>query len=163
MCNRLRAIATHTGPDGYLPCGSEERTEETLAAFFALLRAVAEPETLTERSIAAHIVRRLHAPTRGPDAAVPFDPHAPVFDQALTEPDQHTQAAQLLEQARDGRVISALEYQTLTVLYLQAHTFNPRAAAHTLHASPSAVERRAQRAIKKLARMSARPSHSRVA
>jgi len=123
------------------------------------------------------MVRRLHTPTRGPDAAVLFDPHVPVFNQPRTEPDQHAQASQLLEQARDRRVISALEYQTLTVLSLQAHTFNPhptqgklayggnhpRAAAHTLHASPSAVEHRAQCAIKKLARMSARPSHSRVA
>jgi len=36
------------------------------------------------------------------------------------------------------------------VLYL-AGTGSPAAAAHTLHASISAVERRAQRAIRKLA------------
>ena len=49
MRDRLRVIARHAGDDGYLPCGTEERTEETLAVFFALLRTAAEPETLTER------------------------------------------------------------------------------------------------------------------
>ena|SRR5271166_603677 len=78
-------------------------------------------------------------------------PTPPCFDRPRpAEPDQHAQAAQLLEQARDQGVITTLEYQTLTVLYL-AGTGSPAAAAHTLHASISAVERRAQRAIRKLA------------
>ena len=53
------------------------------------------------------------------------------------------------EQARAYRVITALEYQTLTVLYLQG-VGNLTDAARTLHATTTAVERRAQRAIRKL-------------
>jgi hypothetical protein len=115
--DRLRRIAaSYAGDDG-------DSLDEALAAFFALLRDAAEPNTLTERSITAHIVRRLHAPTSGPEAAVSLDPHAPVFDQAVTEPNRrYTQAVKLLERARDRHVITALEYQTLHVLYLQDGT-----------------------------------------
>ena len=77
-------------------------------------------------------------------AAVPVDPHAPVLDRASIEADQHRDTARhLLADAHAHHVITALEYQTLAVLYLQR--------PGTLHATTSAVERRAQRAIRKLA------------
>jgi len=79
----------------------------------------------------------------------PHDPHAPIFDHAVTEPDCHAQAAQLLDHARTHHVITALEHRTLTVLYLQG-IGSLTVAAHTLNASASAIERRAQRAIRKL-------------
>jgi hypothetical protein len=75
--------------------GGDDATEETLTVFFTLLRTAAEPDTPTERLIVAHTFRCLHAPTSGPDAVVPLDPHAPRFDQVIAEPNRHAQAVQL--------------------------------------------------------------------
>jgi len=73
MRDQLRAIAIHVG-------GGDDATEDTLAAFFTLLRTAAEPDTLTERPpIAAHVLRCLYATASGPQEAVPLDPHTPVF------------------------------------------------------------------------------------
>ena len=60
----------------------------------------------------------------------------------------HTAA--LLQAARDQRIITALEHDTLRALYLNSDVFSPSTAARTLNANVSAVERRAQRAIRKL-------------
>jgi hypothetical protein len=81
----------------------------------------------------------------------PHEPYAAIFDQAPAEPNRHAQASQLLEDARDRHVITVLEYRTLTVLYLQNCIDELPVAAATLHATIGAVERRAQRAIRKLA------------
>jgi hypothetical protein len=116
-----------------------------------LIRTAAEPQTLTEQSLAYQTAKWLHARDTHPAVAVvPHDPHASIFHQPRTEPDQHAQASQLLEHARAHRVITALEYQTLHMLYLQAGIGNLPVAAHALHATTRAVERRAQRAIRKL-------------
>lgn len=121
-----------------------ERTDDALTLTFTLLRGSAEPDTLTEALIAAQLSKQLQRRHSGPDAAVLVDPHAPVLDRASNEADRDREAARhLLADARAHHVITALEYHTLAVLYLQR--------PGTLHATASAVERRAQRAIRKLA------------
>jgi DNA-directed RNA polymerase specialized sigma24 family protein len=138
MRDRLRAFATASDHDGI----------DILTAFWTLLRTAAEPNTLTELSITHQLAKRLQ---RHQAAVVvePHDPHAAVFDQAATELDCHTQAAQLLDHARTHNVITDLEYRTLTVLYLQG-IGSLTVAAQILGANASAIERRAQRAIHKL-------------
>lgn len=138
----LRALAQRAaGPSGD---DIDECTDDALALVFTLLRGAAEPDTLTEPVIAAQLAKRLQRRHSGPDAAVPVDPHAAVLDRPSNDADPHRDAAlHLLADARAHHVITALEYQTLAVLYLQR--------PGTLHATTSAVERRAQRAIRKLA------------
>lgn len=139
----LRTIA-HRTTAGLRGDDIAERTDDALALVFALLRAAAEPDTLTEPLIAAQLAKQLQRRHNGPDAAILVDPHAPVLDRPSSHLYQDRDAArQLLADARDHHVITALEYQTLAVLYLQR--------PGTLHATHSAVERRAQRAIRKLA------------
>ena len=149
MRDLLRAIAQSAGDD---PSDIDERTEDALALTFGLLRAAAEPDTLTEAVIAAQLSKRLQRRPSGPDAAVPVDPHAPVLDQPSPAPDQHRNAAlHLLADARAHQIITALEYQTLHALYLHAGTFDPRAAARTLAAKTETIQQRSRRAIRKLA------------
>lgn len=138
MRDQLRVFATASDHDGI----------DILAAFWTLLRTAAEPDTLTELSITHLLAKRLQRHTTAV-VVEPHDPHAPVFDQAGAEIDCHAQAAQLLDHARTHHVITALEYRTLTVLYLQG-IGSLTVAAQTLGASASAIERRAQRAIRKL-------------
>lgn len=138
----LRTIAQRAaGPRGD---DIAERTDDALTLTFTLLRGATEPDTLTEALIAAQLAKQLQRRHSGPDAAVLVDPHAPVLDRPSNEADRDRDTArQLLADARAHHVITALEYQTLAVLYLQR--------PGTLHATTSAVERRAQRAIRKLA------------
>ena len=71
----------------------------------------------------------------------------------LDRPDLGTDydhTASLLQLARDRRIITTLEYDTLRALYLNSDLFSPSAAARALGANVSAIERRAQRAIRKL-------------
>lgn len=138
----LRTIAHRAaGPGGD---DIAERLDDALALTFTLLRGSTEPDTLTAPVIAAQLAKQLQRRHSGTDAAVLVDPHAPVLDRASIEADQHRDTAQhLLSDAHAHHVITALEYQTLAVLYLQR--------PGTLHASTSAVERRVQRAIRKLA------------
>jgi hypothetical protein len=143
----LRTIAHRTA--GLRGDDIAERTDDALALVFALLRAAAEPDTLTEPLIAAQLSKQLQRRHSGPDDAILVDPHAQVLDRPSNDPPRDT-AQQLLADARDHHVITALEYQTLAVLYLQR--------PGSLHASTSAVERRAQRAIRKLAERY-RPHH----
>lgn len=158
----LRAIAQRPTDD---PSSDiDERTEDALALMFTLLRAAAEPDTLTEAVIAAQLSKRLHRRHSGPDAAVPVDPHAPLFDQPIPEPDQHRHAAlHLLADARAHQIITALEYQTLHALYLRVGTFDPRAAARTLAATPEAIQQRSRRAIRKLTEHYAPPQRHHAA
>lgn len=146
MRGRLRAIA------GRLSAGDDnDRAEDVLLTAFALLRTSAEPDMLTEPFIAAQVAKRLRERPSGPDAAIPCDPDASVFNRPAPEFDQPLRrATQLLDSARAKQVITDLEYRTLRALYLQSDTFNLYAAAGTLQASAAAVERRAQRAIHKL-------------
>ena len=153
----LRAIAQRPADD---PSDIDERTEDALALVFTLLWTAAEPDTLTEAVIAAQLSKRLQRRHSGPDAAVPVDPHAPVFDQPIPEPDQHRHAAlHLLADARAHRIITALEYQTLHALYLRASTFDPHGAARTLAATTETIQQRSRRAIRKLAEHYAPAQH----
>ncbi len=94
MRAQLRAVTTTAGDhDG----------TDTLTAFWTLIRTTAEPDTLTEQSIAYQLAKRLHR-QRAAVVVDPHDPHAPIFDHAVTEPDCHAQAAQLLDHARTHHV-----------------------------------------------------------
>jgi hypothetical protein len=78
------------------------------------------------RTIAGHL-------GGGDDADRPARSARPVVDPPpLDEPDPSTRAAELLEDARDFGVITALDHKTLTAL---TGTTNPATAAHNLHAS----------------------------
>ena len=148
MRDQLRA--TTRAAARALTADADDLLSETLAATFDLLRAAAEPDVLTPRLIAAQTSKRLYTHFSGTDTAIPCDPLAPVFEQLPTASQSDTRPTeQLLENARAQRVITALEHHTLTVLYLS--TNSPATAAQVLDASTSAVERRAQRAIRKLA------------
>ncbi|MBS4730584.1 hypothetical protein MSM1_20440 [Mycobacterium sp. SM1] len=152
MRHPLRRIAEFADPDGYLSTDRDARDNDTLAIFFTLIRTAAEPQILTARYLYNATLRKVLAarPRTGtPAVATRVDPHATILDRADhgTE-DDHT--AHLLTQARDRRIITALEYETLKALYLNSDIFSPHTAAHTLGANVAAVERRAQRAIRKL-------------
>ena len=155
MRDQLRATASNAARA--VAADIEDVLSETLAATFDLLRTAAEPDVLTPRLVAAHTAKRLHARFSGQNATVPCDPHAPVFDQPTTsQPDDGARPTeQLLADARAQHVITALEHRTLTELYLSASTASPATAAQTLCATTSAIERRAQRAIRKLAAFTA--------
>jgi len=152
MRHPLRRIAELADPDGYLSTNRDARDNDTLTIFFTLIRTAAEPQILTARYLYNATLRKLLAnrPRTGtPAAAHRVDPHAAVLDCAdYGSDDNHT--AQLLAKARDRRVITALEYDTLKALYLNTDVFSLTAAAHTLGANVGAVERRCQRAIRKL-------------
>ena len=111
MRRQLRAIAA---------AGGDHDGTDTLTLFWTLIRTAAEPDTLTKQAVAHQLAKRLHG-QRATIVVEPCDPHASIFDhdQAVSEPDCHALATQLLDHARAHRIITALEYRTLTVLYLQ--------------------------------------------
>lgn len=153
MRHPLRRIADMADPDGYLSSDREARNNDTLRIFFELVRT-AEPQILTSRYLYGQTLKRVlkTRPTAtSTAAAVRVDPHSTVLDRADYGTDyDHT--ATLLTQARDRGIITTLEYKTLTAMYLNSDVFSPSTAARTLDSTVSAIERRAQRAIRKLAR-----------
>jgi hypothetical protein len=152
MRHPLRRIAELADPDGYLSTDRDARDNDTLTIFFTLIRTAAEPHILTARYLYNATLRKVLAsrPRTGtPTGAIRVDPHAAILDRTdHGTDDDHT--AQLLAQARNRRIITALEYDTLKALYLNSDIFSRTAAAHALGANVGAVERRAQRAIRKL-------------
>ena len=150
----LRRIAELADPDGYLSTDRDARDNDTLAIFFTLIRTAAEPQILTARYLYGQTLKRVLAarPRSGaPAVAIRVDPHAAVLDRADTGIDyDHT--AHLLQQARDRAIITALEHETLKALYLHSDVYSLPGAALALGANVSAVERRSQRAIRKLVR-----------
>lgn len=154
MRHPLRRIAEMADPDGYRSSDRDARDNDTLRIFFELIRTAAEPQILTSRYLYGQTLKRVlkTRPTAASTAvAVRVDPHSTVLDQAdLGHDYDHT--ATLLLQAQDRGIITALEYQTLTAMYLNSDVFSPSTAARTLDSTVGAVERRAQRAIRKLAR-----------
>ncbi|MBI2699694.1 hypothetical protein [Mycobacterium paragordonae] len=152
MRHPLRRIADLADPDGYHASDRDARDNDTLTIFFTLIRTTAEPHILTARYLYNATLNKVLAarPRTGtPAAATRVDPHAAILDR--TDHGTTTdRTAHLLAQARDHRIITALEYRTLATLYLNADIYNPTAAAHALGANTGAVERRAQRAIRKL-------------
>lgn len=152
MRYRLRRIAELAAPEGFDNDDPGIRANDTLEIFFTLLRSAAEPEILTERYIWGNMLRTTLAkrPKAGTfEAAIPTDPQSTIFDRPDYGPDDNPTAA-MLQTARDRNVITELEHHTLHVMYLHTGVFNLHAAAHTLDAKATAVERRAQRAIKKI-------------
>lgn len=151
MRNPLRRIAAMADPDGYHCSDRDARDNDTLRIFFEIC-TTADPDKLTTRYLYGHTLKRVlkSRPAAGtPQAAYRLDPHSPTLDRADGE---HTtnSISDLLQHARDRRVITDLEYDTLLALYLHADVFSPQAAAMVLGANVGAIERRAQRAIRKL-------------
>jgi len=152
MRHPLRRIANRADPDGYCSTDSDARDNATLAVFFEIIRTAPEPQLLNSRYLYNKTLRKTlearPAPV-SPDVATRVDPHS----QTLDRPDfgtDYDHTANLLQLARDRRIITALEHDTLRTLYLNSDVFSPSSAARTLGANVSAVERRAQRAIRKL-------------
>jgi hypothetical protein len=152
MRHPLRRIAEYADPDGYHSTDRDARDNATLAIFFTLIRTTAEPQILTARYLYAQTLNRTLSsrPRTGtPAAAIRVDPHATVLDRA-DNGTNYDHTARLLQRAHDHNIITALEHDTLEALYLHSDVYSLHAAAAALGANASAVERRAQRAIKKL-------------
>lgn len=152
MRHPLRRIADMADPDGYRSTDRDARDNATLAVFFEIIRTAAEPQILNSRYLYNKTLRKTlearPAPA-SPAVATRVDPHSETLDR----PDfgiDYDHTANLLQLARDRRIITALEHDTLRTLYLNSDVFSPSAAARSLGANVSAVERRAQRAIRKL-------------
>lgn len=154
MRRPLRRIADMGDPDGYRSSDRDARDNDTLRIFFELLRTAAEPQILTSRYLYGQTLKRVlkARPTAESAAAAHrVDPHAAVLDRADYGTD-HDHTATVLQQACDRGIITALEFKTLTAMYLNSDVFSPSTAARDLSSTVSAVERRAQRAIRKLAK-----------
>ncbi|MEY8019127.1 hypothetical protein [Mycobacterium servetii] len=154
MRHALRRIAEYADPDGYHTSDQDVRANFTLTVFFTLIRTAAEPQTLTARYCYATTLKRVLTarPRTGTlNAPIRVDPTDPVLDHTDHGTD-YSRAAQLLAKARENAVITALEHETLAALYLRADVYNLADTATALGAKTGAVERRAQRAINKLAR-----------
>lgn len=153
MRHPLRRIADMADPDAYYDSDRDARDNDTLTTFFTVIRTCAEPHILTARYLYGAVLRRTLAArqTGHTTAAIRLEPGSPILDRTDHGP-HHNHTAALLDTARDTAVITPLEHTTLTALYLHANVLDPTAAAVTLNASPCAVARRAQRAIRKLQR-----------
>lgn len=151
MRHPLRRIAELADPDGYLSTDSDARDNDTLSIFFTLIRTAAEPQILTARYLHGQTLKRVLATRRAQrqSGVIHVDPHAEILDRADTGTDTD-RIAHMLQKARDHNIISALEHTTLQALYLHCDIYSPLAAADALGANIRAVERRAQRAIKKI-------------
>ena len=152
MRHPLRRIAEMADPDGYLSTDRDARDNDTLRIFFEIIRTAGDPQLLNSRYLYGQTLKRVlkaRPAAESPAVAVRVDPHSVVLDKADLGTDyDHTST--LLQQARDRRIITALEHDTLRALYLTSDVFSPSTAARVLGANVSAVERRAQRAIRKL-------------
>lgn len=147
----LARIATLADPDGYGDTEPDTRDNATLEAFFTLIRATSDTSQLTADYLCTNTLHRVLGARPKPETpatAIRVDPHSPVLDHVSV--DTYDYPTRLLAQARDHGIITALEHKTLTTLYLSSGTLNPAAAARVLGAKTGAVERRAQRAIRKL-------------
>ena len=152
MRHPLRRIADMADPDGYRSSDRDARDNDTLGSFFELIRTAAEPEILTSRYLYGQTLKRVlkaRPAAESPAAAVRVGPHSAVLDRADLGADLDHPVS-LLQLARDQRIITALEHDTLRALYLTSDVFSPSVAARNLGSNISAIERRAQRAIRKL-------------
>lgn len=153
MRHPLRRIANCADPDGYHTTDPDARDNHTLTIFFTLIRTAAEPQILTSRYLYGATLRNVLAsrPRTGtPASPIRVAPHTAILDTPCT--DTHDHAAHLLTTARNAGVITALEHLTLNTLYLHSGIYDLATAARQLDAKPPTVERRAQRAIRKLTR-----------
>lgn len=152
MRHPLRRIAEMADPDGYRSSDRDAQDNDTLRIFFEIIRTAAEPQVLTSRYLYSQTLKRVlkaRPATHSPAAATRVDPHSTILDR----PDlgaHYDHAAEMLAAAHGRAIITTLEYETLRTLYLDSGVFSPSSAARTLSANIGAVERRAQRAIRKL-------------
>ena len=152
MRHPLRRIADMADPDGYRSSDRDARDNDTLRIFFEIIRTAGDPQLLNSRYLYGQTLKRVlkaRPAAESPAVAVRVDPHSVVLDKADLGTD-YAHTSTLLQQARDRRIITALEHDTLRALYLTSDVFSPSTAARVLGANVSAVERRAQRAIRKL-------------
>lgn len=150
MRHPLRNIAKMADPDGYCSTDIDARDNATLEIFFTLVRNAADPQMVTTRQLYSQTLTRVlrGRPKAGtPATAYRVDPQSPVLDKPCL--DHYNYVAQLLQQALKVEWITALEHQTLVELYLNSGV-NKAAAAQALGATEGAIERRAQRAIRKI-------------
>lgn len=152
MRHPLRRIAELADPDGYRSSDRSAQDNDTLRIFFEIIRTAAEPQVLTSRYLYSQTIKRVlkaRPATNSPAVAVRVDPHSATLDRPDFGTD-YDHAAAILQSARRHHIITALEHETLKTLYLNSDVFSPSTAARTLSANIGAVERRAQRAIRKL-------------
>lgn len=154
MRNPLRRIATMADPDGYHSSDPDARNNDTLRIFFETIRTAAEPEILTSRYLYNATLRKVLATrpnTHTPATAIRVTPHSAILDRTDYGTD-HDHTAALLANAHTHGIITTLEYQTLTTMYLRSDVYSPSTAARAMDCTVSAIERRSQRAIYKLSR-----------
>ncbi|SIC62258.1 Uncharacterised protein [Mycobacteroides abscessus subsp. abscessus] len=170
MRGPLRKIAQFADPEGYHTSDFDVCHNETLAIFFDLMRRT-DPQFLNSRYLYGKTLKYVikgRPRTGAPDSAHRVDPHsylaAYLFDSG--EEDRRaagvrrvggvevgaagSNLAYVLKSAVDKKVITPLDHLTLTTLYLSFGRYSLKEAAVELDAKPKAVERRAQRAMRKL-------------
>lgn len=152
MRHSLRRISEWADPDGYRSTDQATRINETLSIFFTIIRTTAETQLLTPRYLYWQTLKRVTAGRPHTTVAAPLrvDPGHQILDAVDTGRDEPAKAAAILDHARANRVITTLEYETLKALYIAADSYNLLTTAAALGARAGAVERRAQRAIRKL-------------
>lgn len=167
MRGPLRKIAQFADPEGYLTSDFDVCHNETLVIFFGLMRSK-DPQFLNSRYLYSQTLKQVLAgrPRTGtPAVAYRIDPHSEDADflfevgsrasgvrpvgAAEAEHDENN-LAYILKSAVDKKLITPLDHQTLTALYLSFGRYSLKEAAVELDAKPKAVERRAQRAMRKL-------------
>lgn len=152
MRHSLRRISGCADPDGYRSTDAETRANDTLAAFFSVIRTAADTRLITPKYLYWQTLKRVIATRPQGSTGVPLrvSPDDHRLDSVDVGAPEAAKASEVLAQARAGGVITALEYETLKALYINVDRYSLACAATELGARPGAVERRAQRAIRKL-------------
>jgi hypothetical protein len=154
MRHPLRRIAEMADPDGYLTSDRDARNNDTLRIFFELIRTAAEPQILTSRYLYGQTLKRVlkTRPTADSTAAAyRVDPHSAVLDRTDYGTD-HDYVVAMLDKALASKAITPLEHKTLNAMYVNSGVLSPSTAARSLDSNVEAVQRRSQRAIRKLAK-----------
>ncbi len=151
MRHSLRRISNLADPDGYRSTDQATRINDTLAVFFTVIRT-SDPQMITPRYLYWQTLKKVMAARPQNPAAAPvrLAPDDRILDSVDAGAPESTKAGAILDQAHAGKVITTLEYKTLKALYINADRYSLPTAAATLGARTGAVERRAQRAIRKL-------------
>lgn len=170
MRGPLRKIAQFADPEGYHDSDFDVCHSETLTVFFGLMRS-REPQFLNSRYLYGQTLKHVikgRPRTGEPDSAYRVDPHSQLADYLFDSGEEASRTrgvhrvggveigaagsnlAYVLKSAVDKKVITPLDHLTLTTLYLSFGRYSLNQAAAELDAKPKAVERRAQRAIRKL-------------
>lgn len=152
----LRKIAHFADPEGYHSSDFDVCHGETLTIFFEQIRR-ADPQILNARYLYGQTLKRVlggRPRTGTPAAAERVDPQSALAEYLFERVDNGPEGSNLsyvLKSAVDKKVITPLDHLTLTTLYLSFGRYSLNEAADELDAKPKSVERRAQRAMRKLA------------